>query len=143
MEQRITLPKTEYGLLKAYKGSSIVGDESNFSGAVVEIIRNGVLGNLTDTGEAKNHLELIEAAEVVQSANDGVRDLVRGEDYIVNDGEIIFTDSYRESIDGKRTVRMNLGYRFLYLEVEGTTKVKKVPKTGDNSFIGWILELIG
>ena len=142
MEKRITLPKTEYGLLKAYKGSGIVGDESNFSGAVVEIIRNGVLGNLTDTGEAKNHLELIEAAEVVQSANDGVRDLVRGEDYIVNDGEIIFTDSYRESIDGKRTVRMNLGYRFLYLEVEGTTKVKNVPKTGDNRFIGWILDNI-
>ncbi len=128
-EQRIALPKTEYGLIKAYKGSKIIGTEANFSGATVELLHNGVLGAITDTGEAKNHLELIEEAEVVQSANDGVRDLVRDVDFTVRDGDITFTQEYLDSIKGqRRTIRMNFGYRFIYFDV---AKIAKNPKTGD------------
>ncbi len=139
-EQRITLPKTEYGLIKAYMGSRILGDESNFSGAIVELLHNGVLGAITDTGEAKNYLELIDEPEVVQSANDGVRDLVRDVDFTVIDGNITFTDSYLSSLTEDRVVRMNFGYRFIYFNVRATTKVKP-PKTGDDSIIAWLIDL--
>ncbi len=134
IEKRIQLASPSYGLLNVHEGATILGSEPNFSGAKVELIHNGVMGALTDTGEAKKNMSDVRSDDYVLSANDGIRDLVRGEDYIIHDGWVEFTDSYLESFSGKRTVRINIGYRFIYIDVEGLKpgKVTKVPKTGDD-----------
>lgn len=147
VEKRIQLANPAYGVLNVHEGATILGSEANFSGGKVELLHNGVMGSLTNTGEAIKNIEDVSSTDYVISANDGVRDLVQGVDFILHDGWVEFTDAYLSSFSGKRTVRINIGYRFLYIEVEGTMPINngkiKAPKTGDNSYnLIWIMSFL-
>ena len=147
VEKRIQLSQPAYGLLNVHEGATILGSEANFSGGKVALLHNGVMGALTNTGEAIKNIGDVRADDFVLSANDGVRDLIQGVDFILHDGWVEFTDAYLSSFSGVRTVRINIGYRFLYIDVVGTkptgTIKRGAPKTGDNnSMMVWLLLIL-
>ena len=130
-----------------HEGATILGSEANFSGGKVALLHNGVMGALTNTGEAIKNIGDVRADDFVLSANDGVRDLIQGVDFILHDGWVEFTDAYLSSFSGVRTVRINIGYRFLYIDVVGTkptgTIKRGAPKTGDNnSMMVWLVLIL-
>lgn len=148
VEKRIQLSQIAYGLLNVHEGATILGSEANFSGGKVALLHNGVMGALTNTGEAIKNIGDVRADDFVLSANDGVRDLIQGVDFILHDGWVEFTDAYLSSFSGVRTVRINIGYRFLYIDVVGTKPTDTVkrgaaPKTGDNnSMMVWLVLIL-
>lgn len=148
VEKRVQLSQPAYGLLNVHEGATILGSEANFSGGKVALLHNGVMGALTNTGEAIKNIGDVRADDFVLSANDGVRDLIQGVDFILHDGWVEFTDAYLSSFSGVRTVRINIGYRFLYIDVVGTKPTDTVkrgaaPKTGDNnSMMVWLVLII-
>lgn len=148
VEKRVQLSQIAYGLLNVHEGATILGSEANFSGGKVALLHNGVMGALTNTGEAIKNIGDVRADDFVLSANDGVRDLIQGVDFILHDGWVEFTDAYLSSFSGVRTVRINIGYRFLYIDVVGTKptdtfKRGAAPKTGDNnSMMVWLVLIL-
>ncbi|MBE5899324.1 MAG: hypothetical protein E7279_06945 [Lachnospiraceae bacterium] len=148
VEKRIQLSQIAYGLLNVHEGATILGSEANFSGGKVALLHNGVMGALTNTGEAIKNIGDVRADDFVLSANDGVRDLIQGVDFILHDGWVEFTDAYLSSFSGVRTARINIGYRFLYIDVVGTKPTDTVkrgaaPKTGDNnSMMVWLIIML-
>lgn len=148
VEKRVQLSQIAYGLLNVHEGATILGSEANFSGGKVALLHNGVMGALTNTGEAIKNIGDVRADDFVLSANDGVRDLIQGVDFILHDGWVEFTDAYLSSFSGVRTVRINIGYRFLYIDVVGTKPTDTVkrgaaPKTGDNnSMMVWLVLIL-
>ncbi len=148
VEKRVQLSQPAYGLLNVHEGATILGSEANFSGGKVALLHNGVMGALTNTGEAIKNIGDVRADDFVLSANDGVRDLIQGVDFILHDGWVEFTDAYLSSFSGVRTVRINIGYRFLYIDVVGTKPTDTVkrgaaPKTGDNnSMMVWLVLIL-
>ena len=115
---KIDPPKKSEINVNAY--SNIISAESNIQAADVEVVSNGHLGKLTPTGEAIKDAVDIKATDWVIGAHDGYSDLIRDRHYVLKDGGVEFLPEYLSSFSGKRTVRINIGYRYLYIDVTGT-----------------------
>ena len=119
VEIRVTLDQPRYGVLNVKPGSTISSVVDGFSGASVYVISNGVLGDLTATGEAAGNASIIKASDVALSAEDGVRGLAQNIDYILTDGGAEFFPEYLGTFAGERTVTINIGYRMFEFTVTG------------------------
>ena len=122
VEIRVDVDPMRPGLINVDKDATLDVADGSVRGATVQVVSNGQLGTLAETGKAAGVAELLKADANVLAVTMGERDLKKDKDYILTDGKVEFTDSFLWSFAGKETVSVNIGYRYYDYEVTGTKK---------------------
>ena len=119
-EIRVPVDPPKKSVLNVNEHSTVNTVETDIRAANVKVVSNGHLGELTVNGEAKGDVKDIKATDYVIYARDWERDLAAGKDYNLRDGGVDFTREYTDTFEGERTVTINIGYRYYYVNVTGT-----------------------
>ena len=131
VEIRVDVDPMRPGLIRVYEGATLDVAEDSVLGATVQVVSNGRLGDLTETGPAKGVSDELKPDAYVVSAVMGDTELVKDTDYILKDGDVQFTDSFLAGFAGTEKVKINIGYRYYEYEVTGTKKGEWIQdKTG-------------
>lgn len=100
---------------------NLVDAASGIVGAKIHVVSNGQLGDITVTGDAKGDPAWLKQGACVIGIDDGFNTFQTFDEVLtVIDGGVKFTDTYLNSFTGKRTVKVNVGFRYYEFTAEST-----------------------